>query len=147
MTIAPVTPAPAPARTLYTLEMLALATRLGEFRWDDALPLRGEARSRSCGSRIELALAIDRGGQISALGLRPHACAVGQAAAALFAQSAQGRTAADLAESCVALNAWLVGEADMPDWPGIAVLEPARAYPARHAAILLAWEAALVALA
>lgn len=145
MTLAPVTLAP--ARTLYTPEMLALATRLGEFRWDDALPLRGEARSRSCGSRIELALAIDRGGRISALGLRPHACAVGQAAAALFAQSAHGRTAADLAENCVALNAWLVGEADIPDWPGIAVLEPARAYPARHAAILLAWEAALVALA
>ena len=137
----------APVRTLYTPEMLALATRLGEFRWDDALPLRGEARSRSCGSRIELALAIDPGGQISALGLRPHACAVGQAAASVFAQSAQGRTAADLAESCVALNAWLVGESDIPDWPGIAVLEPARAYPARHAAILLAWEAALVALA
>ena len=79
--------------------------------------------------------------------MRPHACAVGQAAAALFAQSAEGRNAAELAESCVLLTAWLAGEGDVPDWPGIALLEPARAYPARHAAILLAWEAALVALA
>ena len=138
---------PIPVRTLYTPEMLSLATRLGEFRWDDGLPLRGEARSRSCGSRIELALEIDRDGRITALGLRPHACAVGQAAASLFAQAAKGRTAAELAESCVALTAWLAGEGDVPDWPGIAVLEPALAYPARHAAILLAWEAALVALA
>ena len=136
-----------PVRTLYTPEMLALATDLGKFRWDDTLPLRGEARSRSCGSRIELALAIDREGRITALGLRPHACAVGQAAAALFAQSALGRTAAELAESCVALTDWLAGDGDVPDWPGIAVLEPARAFPARHAAIMLAWEAALVALA
>jgi NifU-like protein involved in Fe-S cluster formation len=127
--------------------MLALATRLGEFRWDDTLPLRGEARSRNCGSRIELALAIDRAGEITALGMRPHACAIGQAAAALFAQSAQGRTAAELAESCVALTAWLAGDGDVPDWPGIAALEPARGFPARHAAILLAWEAALAALA
>ena len=136
-----------PVRTLYTPEMLALATRLGEFRWDDTLPLRGEARSRSCGSRIELALAVDLHGRITGLGMRPHACAVGQAAAALFAQSAEGRNAAELAESCVLLTAWLAGEGDVPDWPGIALLEPARAYPARHAAILLAWEAALVALA
>ena len=147
MTNAAPSPTPTPGRTLYTPEMLSLATRLGEFRWDDALALRGEARSRSCGSRIELALAIDRDGRIIALGLRPHACAVGQAAAALFAQSAQGRTAAELAESCVALTAWLTGEGEVPDWPGIAVLQPALAYPARHAAILLAWEAALVALA
>ena len=138
---------PAQARTLYTPEMLSLATRLGEFRWDDTLPLRGEARSRSCGSRIELALAIDPGGRITALGLRPHACAVGQAAAALFAQSAQGRTAAELAESCVALAAWLAGEGAVPDWPGIAALEPALGFPARHAAIMLAWEAALAAFA
>lgn len=136
-----------PVRTLYTPEMLALATRLGEFRWDNTLPLRGEARSRSCGSRIELALAIDLHGRITALGMRPHACAVGQAAAALFAQSAKGRNAAELAESCVLLTAWLAGEGDVPDWPGIALLEPVRAYPARHAAILLAWESALVALA
>lgn len=138
--------APAP-RTLYTAEMLALATRLGEFRWNDALPLYGEARSRSCGSRIELALSLDATGHIAALGIRPHACAVGQAATALFALSAPGRSAADLAESCVALTAWLAGDGDVPDWPGIAVLAPARSYPARHAAILLAWEAALAALA
>jgi NifU-like protein involved in Fe-S cluster formation len=138
----------APAgRTLYTPAMLALATRLGEYRWDETLPLRGEARSRSCGSRIELALAVEPDGRIAAIGIRPHACAVGQAAAALFVQSAQGRTAAELAESCVALTAWLAGEGDVPDWPGIKVLEPALGFPARHAAILLAWEAALVALA
>ena len=140
-------PAAKRVRTLYTPEMLALATGLGAFGWDDTLPLRGEARSRSCGSRIEVALAINRVGQISALGLRPHACAVGQAAAALFAQSSHGRTAAELAESCVAIAAWLTDEGDLPDWPGIAVLDSARAYPARHAAIPLAWEAALVALA
>ncbi len=45
-----------------------------------------------------------------------------------------------------ALAAWLTNDGAMPDWPGIALLEPARGYPARHGAILLAWDAALDAL-
>jgi NifU-like protein involved in Fe-S cluster formation len=34
----------------------------------------------------------------------------------------------------------------MPDWPGIDLIAVARDYPARHGAIMLAWEAALSAL-
>lgn len=141
------TSAAAPARTLYTPEMLGLATRLAEFRWADDLPLRGEARSRSCGSRIELALATDRHGAVTVLGLRPHACAVGQAAAALFALGTAGRSRPEIADARARIAAWLSGDAGQPDWPGIAALEPARHYPGRHAAILLAWDAALAALA
>lgn len=133
-------------RTLYTPEMLDLATRLAGFRWDEALPLRGEARSRACGSRIELALEADDKGAITRIGLRPHACAVGQAAAALFALAAEGRTRAGIAEARDRIAAWLGGEGDQPDWPGIAALEPALVYPGRHAAILLSWDAALAAL-
>ncbi|QYU66279.1 hypothetical protein J4558_14920 [Leptolyngbya sp. 15MV] len=48
------------------------------------------------------------------------------------------------AEAGIAL--WLSGAGPRPDWPGLELLEPARAYPARHAAILLPWKAALAAL-
>lgn len=135
-----------PARGLYTSDILAAATGLSAFPWIDDLPLRGEARSRSCGSSITLALSIDADGGIARLGLRPHACAVGQAAAYVFATYAPGRSLGELEPLRAALAAWLAGAEAPPDWPGIELLEPARAYPARHAAILLAWDAAISAL-
>lgn len=80
------------------------------------------------------------------LGLRPHACAVGQAAAHVFAAAAPGLTQADIRIARDALGEWLVGRGPLPDWPGLALIEPARAYPGRHGAIMLAWDAALAAL-
>jgi NifU-like protein involved in Fe-S cluster formation len=66
---------------------------------------------------------------------------------ACFAHAAIGRTLPDLQTARAALGAWLAGEGDEPDWPGIALLRRARDYPGRHGAILLAWDAALAALA
>lgn len=137
----------APARTLYTPEILGAATALADFGWDESLPLRGEARSRRCGSTLALGLALDGEGRIRAVGLRPHACAIGQAAAFAFASAAKGRTGSQIAQARAALADWLAGDGPMPDWPGIALVEPALGYPARHGAILLAWDAALAALA
>lgn len=134
------------AAKLYTPELLALAVRLADYPLSADLPCQGEARSPSCGSTLTLGLACDRQGRIERLGLRAQACAVGQAAAATFADAAMGRdrTAIVEAESC--LRKWLAGEGPEPDWPGIRMLAPARAYPGRHGAILLPWMAALRAL-
>ncbi len=136
----------APARTLYTPEILGAATALADFAWDESLPLRGEARSRRCGSTLALALAVDAEGRISAIGLRPHACAIGQAAAHAFASAVKGRNREQIAQAREALAEWLAGMGERPDWPGIALVEPALGYPARHGAIMLAWDAALAAL-
>lgn len=134
------------SRGLYTPEILAAAMDLTQFPWDEALPLRGSARSRSCGSVIEMALRLDAGGRIAQVGIKPHACAVGQAAASRFARAASGKDLGELRATRSALSGWLNGQGDMPDWPGIDLLEPARAYPARHGAIVLAWDAAISAL-
>jgi len=132
----------ASAAVLYTPELLALATGLADFPLEDRLPLRGAARSRSCGSTLELGLAIDAAGRIERLGMKAAACAVGQAAAAIFAAEASGRSGSEIAAARAALERWLAGEGPMPAWPGIEVLAPALPYPARHGAILLAWNAA-----
>lgn len=136
----------APARTLYTPEILGAATALASFAWDESLPLRGDARSRRCGSTLSLGLAVDGEGRIIGLGLRAHACAIGQAAAYAFASAANGRCREDIAQARASLADWLAGSGTMPDWPGIVLVEPALAYPARHDAIMLAWDAALAAL-
>jgi NifU-like protein involved in Fe-S cluster formation len=134
------------AAALYTPEVLALATSLAAFPLDDRLTLRGSARSPACGSTLELGLALDGEGRIADLGLRAHACAVGQAAAAIFAGAATGQTRAELAATLAELEIWLEGSGAMPAWPGLEAIAAARSYPARHGAILLAWRAALGAL-
>ena len=130
------------AAALYTPAILELATSLTRFPLDPDLPLRGSARSKSCGSTLELGLALGDQGEIERLGMRTQACAIGQAAAAIFAQAAMGRTASDIAQALHDIRAWLTDNGALPDWPGFALLEPARAFPARHGAILLAWQAA-----
>lgn len=130
---------------LYTPEVLARAVELCAYPLGDDLPLRGSARSQSCGSSLELGLAVDGSGRIERLGLRSHACAIGQAAAAIFAAAAPGRDRAGIATTERAVSAWLNG-GELPDWPGLEQLARARDYPGRHGALLLPWRAALDAL-
>jgi NifU-like protein involved in Fe-S cluster formation len=127
---------------LYTPEILALATTLAAWPLDGSLPATTTVRSRSCGSTLSLGLVTDEGGRIAKVGLTTQACAIGQAAAAIFAAGAVGQDAVGIATTEQALLAWLAGQGPMPDWPGLDAIAPARAYPGRHGAIMLAWQAA-----
>lgn len=135
---------------LYTPQLLSLAVKLADYPMLDDLPHKGEARSRSCGSTLLLGLDTDADGAITRIGMRVLACAVGQASAAIFADAVIGRDATALRSTHAAIREWLSGheipDFPLPDWPGIAVIEAARVFPARHGAILLPWEAALAAL-
>lgn len=125
-------------RPLYNRDILALAVALAETPRLATATFSGERRAPLCGSRVALDLDLDAAGRVERVGLAVEACALGQAAASLFARGAVGRAGGDLTATHAALAAWLSGTSDsLPDWPGIAVLAPARAYPARHAAILL----------
>lgn len=135
------------AAALYNAEVLGLAVKLADFPLSDDLPLRAIARAALCGSMVELGLATDTQERITRLGLKAHACAIGQAAAALFAAAAQGKDRAAIAMALAEIEVWLTdGDAPMPIWPGLASIAAARAYPARYGAILLPWKVALAAL-
>lgn len=136
----------ASADKLYTPELLALAVALADYAIDPSLPLHGQARSKSCGSTLAVDLATDGTGRITAIGLQVRACAVGQAAAAIFARSAMGHTRNDIEATHAALTQWLAGSGAMPDWPGLAAIAAAREFPGRHGAIMLPWTAARDAL-
>ena len=131
---------------LYNAELLGLATALAGYPLSDELSLRGTARSPACGSVIEIGLKLDDRGAIARVGIRAQACAVGQAAASIFAAKANGKQLAEIAAGLSAVEQWLAG-GDLPAWPEIEAIAAARDYPARHGAILLPWRAALVALA
>ncbi len=134
------------AAKLYTPELLGLAVQLAGYPSDPALGLKGDARSRTCGSRIEIGLSLGNDGRIQKIGMRVTACAVGQAAAAIFANAAEGQTGEAVAAALHDLENWLNGTGALPEWPGISALTPARDHAGRHGAILLPWKAAAAAL-
>ena len=134
------------AETLYTPAVLALATRLAGCPLTDDLPLLGEARSPACGSSLRLGLALDAAGRINRIGIAARSCAIGQAAAALFAAAAPGMALDQIIRANTAIDAWLAGTAPLPDWPGLEAIAAAQGFPGRHGALRLAWRAALDAL-
>ncbi len=131
---------------LYNAELLGLATSLAAYPLDENQLQRGSARSPTCGSMVEVGLSLDERGAISRLGVKAQACAVGQAAAAIFATQAAGKSEPDVTAAVGAIEVWLAG-GPLPGWPGFSAILAARDYPARHGAILLPWRAALVAFA
>ena len=133
-------------RALYSREMLALAVELAGRPMDPEASLQGEARSRTCGSVVTVSAARAGDGTLKDIGIRASSCAVGQAAAALFLRAAEGADEASLRDAQQQIERWLVQDGDLPAWPDLEIIEPARFYPARHAAILLPWKAALDAL-
>ena len=131
---------------LYTPEILALAVELADYPRLASPDARGESRSRTCGGVLTADFALDEAGRVDALGLAVSACAIGQAAAAIFAREARGRAAEEMLAAQGEIESWLAGGEAVPRWPGMATLLPAVAFPARHGAILLPWNAAVEAL-
>lgn len=126
---------------LYNKDILRLAANIPHHRRLSDAQASVEKRSPTCGSRVTVdARMVD--GRLSDMGLDVKACALGQASAALMAAHAIGHTPDELAEARDRLAAYLSGESeDLDFWPGLAVLAPARGYPARHASIRLSFEA------
>lgn len=133
---------PAP---LYTAAILRLAASIPHDSRLAAPHGTAQRRSPVCGSRIVVDVTMEKG-RIAALGQEVHACALGQASAALMGAHAIGRTPAEIDGARQALADFLAGRrADPGDWPGLDILEPAIPHAARHAAILLPFEAAFSA--
>ncbi len=103
--------------------------------------------SRLCGSTIEIDLKLD-GDVIGELALRVKACALGQAAASVFARHAIGASADEVLQARDALRAMLKADGSAPEgrFSELSVLEGARDYAARHQSILLAFNAAVEAI-
>lgn len=133
---------------LYSKRILALAS---EIPHTDPLPeADASARRRSplCGSTIEVSLQLDEDGRILAFSQDVKACALGQAAASVVGKVAVGRDRTEIAQAREELEAMLKeeGPAPSPPFDELEVLLPARAYPNRHASIMLALEATLEAI-
>ena len=132
---------------LYTTDILRLAASLHEERDLEVEHGRAELRSPTCGSRIVMAVELDEDRCVRMISQKVHACAFGQASAALVQQHAIGRAHDEVAEALVAISRWLAEEQEEGvDWMGIETLAPARKRKSRHGAILLPFRALLAAI-
>jgi len=131
---------------LYAGRVLALAAAIPHTEPLPDAPLRATKRAPLCGSNIAVALRLENG-HIAEFSQQVHACALGQASAAIFGAQVIGKTRSEVEGLRDALAAMLKG-GPVPQAPfeDYAVLTAARDYPNRHASILLAAEATLAAL-
>jgi NifU-like protein involved in Fe-S cluster formation len=138
--------APGMNAPLYTTEILRLAASLKEPRALSGEHGRAELRSPTCGSRIITAVQVSSEARLEAVSQQVHACAFGQASAALLEQGAIGRSSDEIEQALAELAGWLEGSTSQPSWPGIATLAPARSRKSRHGAILLPFRALVAAM-
>jgi NifU-like protein involved in Fe-S cluster formation len=132
---------------LYNREILRLAASLipdDRIENPDGI---AEARSPLCGSRINAEVAIDTKAVIKKVAIRASSCALGQASAAILRQNVTGQNIHSVGDIRSGILAALTGEGAMPTlWADLQLLAVAREYKARHAAILLPYDAVLAAL-
>lgn len=104
--------------------------------------------SRVCGSEVEVDLAM-AGDRVADFGMAARACALGQASASILARNIVGASAAELFRLRDEMRAMLKEGAAAPRgarWSELAVLQPIRDYPQRHASTLLVFEAVCACL-
>ena len=133
---------------LYSAKILKLAANMpGAGRL--AAPQGSATRvAKLCGSRVTVDIALDDQGRVSDFAQDVKACALGQASAAVLGAHALGADLAEIDMARQALRAMLQDGGDPPvgRFSDLAMLEPVKAYPARHASTLLAFEAAAEAV-
>jgi NifU-like protein involved in Fe-S cluster formation len=127
------------------LDLAANIPRLGRLAAPGAT---ARAHSKLCGSTVIVDLKMEQG-RVTDFAHDVKACALGQAAASLLARHVIGASAAELRDLRDAMRAMLKENGPPPagQWAEFAVLEPVRAYKARHASTLLTFEATLDAIA
>ncbi|HZH53988.1 MAG TPA: iron-sulfur cluster assembly scaffold protein [Microvirga sp.] len=126
------------------LELAASIPHLGRLANADA---SATAHSKLCGSTVTVDLKLD-GDVVTGFAHDVKACALGQASSSIMARHVIGSTAEELRAVRVAARRMLKenGEPPTGKWAEIGVLEPVREFKARHASVLLTFDAVVDAL-
>jgi len=107
-----------------------------------------KTHSKLCGSTVTVHLKLD-GDVVSAFAHEVKACALGQASSSVMGRHVVGSTAQELHALRESMHRMLKAGGDPPSgkWADLALLEAARDLKARHASILLTFDAVVDALA
>ncbi len=126
------------------LELAGSIPRIGRLARPDA---SATAHSRLCGSTVTVDLRMD-GETVTDFAHEVKACALGQASSSIMAQHVIGSRSDELRSLRNTVQKMLKDNGPPPQgkWADIAVLEPVRDYKARHASMLLTFDAVVSAI-
>jgi NifU-like protein involved in Fe-S cluster formation len=132
---------------IYSAKILELAAHIPCTARLPAPDATASARSKLCGSEIEIDLAMTSG-VVSGYGQTVKACLLGQATASIVGREIVGTGPAELRAVATSLRAMLKENGPPPNgrWSDLLVLQPVRDYKHRHDAVLLVFDAVEKAL-
>ncbi len=132
---------------IYNRRILELAAHIPCMGRLDHPMATATRQSKLCGSTVTVDLDM-QDGRVSRFAHDVKACALGQASSSIMARHIVGRTGDELRLLLAQVTAMLKeqGPPPGPPWEDVAVLEPVRAYKARHASTLLTFEAVVEAV-
>jgi NifU-like protein involved in Fe-S cluster formation len=126
------------------LELAADIPHLGRLPDADA---SATARSKLCGSTVTVDVKLEEN-VVTAFAHDVKACALGQASSSIMGRHVVGSTVEELRDVREAATRLLKAGGAAPEgkWQDLKVLEPLRDYKARHASILLTFDAVVEAI-
>lgn len=132
---------------IYNKQILALAAdipHLGRLADPDAT---ATLRAKLCGSTVTVDVKLE-GNVVIGFAHEVKACALGQASASIMGRNVLGSTTEELRDVRDAASQMLRQKGAPPTgrWAEIALLEPVRDFSARHASILLTFDAVVDAI-
>lgn len=133
---------------VYNLKILELASDIPHSDRLVRPAATASARSKLCGSSITVDVTTDDG-RITDFGQDVKACLLGQAAASIVGRQIVGTPLAEFAQVGDVMRRMLKENGPAPSgrWADLALLQPVKDYPHRHASTLLIFEAVDKALA
>ncbi|MGL4494338.1 MAG: iron-sulfur cluster assembly scaffold protein [Beijerinckiaceae bacterium] len=134
---------------VYNRRILALAADIPRLGRLPAPQASATVRSKLCGSTVTVDLAM-ADGKVSDFAHDVRACALGQASSSIMARHVIGATPDELRQVRDTVRAMLKENGSPPPendrWADVRVLEPVRAFKARHASTLLTFDAVVEAV-
>lgn len=132
---------------IYSAKILSYAGNIGRLGAMDDADCSADAHSRLCGSRMTVYLKLEDG-HVSDFSHEVKACALGQASAAIMAETVIGATPEEILTARDAMLAMLKSSGDGPDgrFAEMRCLLPVKDYPARHGSVMLTFVATAKAL-
>lgn len=133
---------------LYSTKLLSLSASISHLGRLDVPDGTSTRHARLCGSVVTVDVALDEAGQIASFAQDVKACALGQASAAVLGQGIIGASHTDVVAARDSLRVLLAGgDANFNErFADLAIFESVRDYKARHASVMLAFEATAEAL-
>lgn len=133
---------------LFSDKLKEYSRRVREDRRLDAPDASAEKVSRLCGSRITVDVALDDNDTLTGFGYAVRACALGEAATAILAANAIGKSVDELAAVTEAMRGMLKEDGPLPGgaWEELEYLRLVRDLKSRHGSVMLPFDALCAAL-